>query len=82
MKSLLKGKGLEPTTENLGGVDHAVRNKAFSALNYVLKSTFPGKYKEYSGLDDDTKKREWLSSFMMDPASGGFEVSKIIFQYS
>ena len=59
------------TAQAIGNVDHAVRVRAFSALNSSLKSQHPSKVVEYKALTTDDQRREWLAAFIIDPESGG-----------
>ena len=38
---------------------------------HTLKAIGAEKHAEYVGLQDDTQRREWLASFILDPKSGG-----------
>jgi hypothetical protein len=70
-KGMIVASGTEMSVEAIGDLDHPTRNKAFGALRTHLKNCFPEKYKEFEVMTDELKKREWLATFMIDPASGG-----------
>eukprot|EP00959_Pyramimonas_sp_CCMP1952_P464874 9487327-Pyramimonas_sp.AAC.1 len=71
LKECIATEGQELTAAAVEGAPRAVRQRAFSSLNYVLKSDFPDKWEECRKLTEDDLRREWMSSFVLDPASGG-----------
>ena len=56
--------------EALLDVDSKKRKAAFSSLKSSLQTAFPDKFAEYQRLQSDLEKRQWLSAFIIDPASG------------
>eukprot|EP00959_Pyramimonas_sp_CCMP1952_P413171 8657956-Pyramimonas_sp.AAC.1 len=71
LKHALTVGGLEVNEASIRGVERKLRQRAFSALNSVLKTTHPEKFLEYSKLALDEDRRSWLAAFLVDPASGG-----------
>ena len=70
-KALLAQKGQVVGVDAIAELDHPTRNKAFGALRSHLANCFPEKHKEFMALKDELLKREWLTTFMLDPSDGG-----------
>jgi hypothetical protein len=75
VETLRVALGGNVTIDGLNNADASTRTRAFSAMSGVLGKTFPSKHAEYKSLQHDIQRREWLLSFIVDPASGGCSCS-------
>ena len=71
LKAQILKDGGEISSQSIAGVERALRQRAFSSLNSVLKKEFSDKFVEYTRMQDDDDRREWLAAFLVDPKSGG-----------
>ena len=71
-KDLATRLGSNVSADALNGKDMAsLRNKAFGAMRSHLEKYDAAKFEEFRQLENDLQRREWLSEFILDPASGG-----------
>ena len=73
IREYFQAKGESITPESLEGLDRQTRMRLFSCLSTSLQGRPDGnaKYQDYRKLTADKDRREWLSTFILDPASGG-----------
>ena len=68
---LKKADGQAITVDDIESLPHKERNAAFSCLTSALKANFPEAHNKYRQLQNDRKRREWLATFTLGPATGG-----------
>eukprot|EP00959_Pyramimonas_sp_CCMP1952_P291705 6101440-Pyramimonas_sp.AAC.2 len=71
LKDLIMKESGQVNAQSIAGVERSLRQRAFSSLNSVLKKEFAEKFAEYSKIQEDEDRREWLAAFLVDPKSGG-----------